>query len=59
MIAAALRIAKAVYPYAVFGYELVRAEILKSSEPPPMPLSFRDAQRMNEAAHQDFHAPKK
>lgn len=43
---AIVRGVKALYPYAVFGYELIRSELRKSRGPAPQPLPYRDVEHI-------------
>jgi hypothetical protein len=47
-IVSAWRAAKAVYPYAVIGYELIAHE-LRGNEPEPMPLTWKDVDHIRRA----------
>lgn len=45
-VSAILRAAKVIYPYAVFGFELIKAELKRPADPEPMPLTYRDVEHI-------------
>lgn len=55
------RVVRLLYPLAVYGYELVKAEVKKSQEPDGVPLPFTAVQRINDASHvpEKFKVPPK